>query len=176
MGEKMSQLRCIGKTLSRKAIFISLPLALGTKQGSTIENEDGTLLKDNKKQNLVVSRINPMLETLTAKVDGTYLVSSGTTEATAEALQSAMDAQKQQIQEITKMQYHYTELYQIPLFIALILFLMLHTRASKYLLILFTLSGLPASSLCVGRVLSTSSLRCVRNCKTLILQKKHSRK
>ena len=127
-------------TQLQKSDLHLITLALGTKQGSTIENEDGTLLKDNKKQ-LVVSRINPMLETLTSLVDGTYLVASGTAKATAEALQSAMDAQKQQTQEISKMQYHYTELYQIPLLIALILFLMLHTRASKYLLILFTLSG-----------------------------------
>ena len=117
-----------------------ITLALGTKQGSTIENEDGTMLKD-KAHQLVVSRINPMLETLSAEAGGTYLTVSGTPEATAASLQSAMNAQKQETQEISKMQYRYTELYQIPLLIALILFLMLHTRASKYLLILFTLSG-----------------------------------
>jgi len=129
----------LAKLLGKSDLHL-ITLALGTKQGSTIENEDGTMLKD-KEQNLVVSRINPMLEILTEEVDGSYLVASATAEATAESLQSAMDAQKQQTQEISKMQYHYTELYQIPLLIALILFLMLHTRASKYLLILFTLSG-----------------------------------
>ena len=117
-----------------------ITLALGTKEGDMIENEDGTMLKD-KDQHLVVSRINPMLEILTSLAEGTYLTASGTPKATAEALQSAMDAQKQQTQEISKMQYQYTELYQVPLFIALILFLMLHTRASRYLLILFTLFG-----------------------------------
>jgi len=43
---------------------------------------------------------------------------------------------------ITKMQYQNTELYQLPLFLALLLFLMVHTRASKYLIISFIFLGI----------------------------------
>ncbi len=44
-------------------------LALGTTQGTTVRNDDGTLLKD-KEGNLVISRINPLLRSLTSSVSG----------------------------------------------------------------------------------------------------------
>ena len=115
-------------------------LALGSKQGITIEKADGSLLKD-KDSNLVVSRINPMLKQLSSLSNGEYLTLSRTPEATGKALQDRILAQKQKAQKIKKMQYIYTELYQIPLFLALILFLMLHTRASKILLLFFAIMG-----------------------------------
>ncbi len=138
-GEEISA-KILAEQLQQSSLSL-ITLALGTTQGSTIEKEDGTLLKD-KEQNLVISRINPMLEQLTSLLNGTYLTPSATAQATADALQSALDAHKKQNQEIKKMQYHYTELYQIPLFIALILFLVLHTRASRYLFILFAFLGI----------------------------------
>ena len=115
-------------------------LALGSKQGITIEKEDGSMLKD-KDNNLVVSRINPMLKQLAALSDGEYLDLSSSPESTGKALQDSIQNDEQKAQKIKKMQYHYTELYQIPLFLALLLFLMLHTRASKTLLIFFTFMG-----------------------------------
>jgi Ca-activated chloride channel family protein len=44
------------------------------------------------------------------------------------------------------MQRHYLELYQIPLSLALLLFFMVHTRAVKYLFILFAFFGLQAEA------------------------------
>ncbi|MCD6212555.1 MAG: VWA domain-containing protein [Sulfurovum sp.] len=115
-------------------------LALGTKQGTTIEKPDGTLLKDDK-NNLVVSRINPLLKKLTSQVDGLYLTASSSSETTAKDLQKALSTEGQKAEKITKMQYNYTELYQIFVFLAALLFLMVHTRASKYLITLFILLG-----------------------------------
>ncbi len=116
-------------------------LALGTKKGTTIPKEDGSMLRD-KEGHLVISRINPMLERLAAAVNGNYLTPASSSSSTADALQEVLEAQNIQVQQLTKMQYHYTELYQIPLVLALLLFLMLHTRASRYLLLFFTLLGL----------------------------------
>ena len=115
-------------------------LALGSKQGITIEKADGSMLKD-KDNNLVVSRINPMLKQLAALSKGEYLTLSSSPEATGKVLQNSIYEDTQKAQKIKKMQYHYTELYQIPLFLALILFLMLHTRASKILLLFFSFIG-----------------------------------
>ncbi len=116
-------------------------LALGTKQGATIEKPDGTLLKDDK-NNLVVSRINPLLKKLTLQVEGHYLTVSDSPEATAKDLRDALNTEAKRGETITKMQYQNTELYQLPLFLALLLFLMVHTRASKYLIIFFIFLGI----------------------------------
>ena len=120
-------------------------VALGTETGTTIEKEDGTMLKD-KEGNLVVSRINPMLKKLSDEVKGNYVSLSSSAERTAEVLQTLMHHKKRETEQIKKMQHHYTELYQIPLLLAALLFLMLHTRASRYLLILFALAGMQAEA------------------------------
>jgi Ca-activated chloride channel family protein len=120
-------------------------VALGTQAGTTIQKADGSMLKD-KEGNLVVSRINPMLKKLTAEVNGNYIMVSASAESTAEQLQALMHHKERRTEQIKKMQYNYTELYQIPLLLAALLFLMLHTRASKYLLILFALAGMQAEA------------------------------
>jgi Ca-activated chloride channel family protein len=117
-------------------------LALGTAQGTTVKSQEGSLLKD-KEGNLVISRINPLLETLTNAVGGTYLTPSRTPAATASKLQNAL---KESLNTVQKMQHHYKEFYQFPLIIALLLFLIVHTRAVKYLLILFTFLGVQAEA------------------------------
>ena len=120
-------------------------LALGTASGSTIENPDGSLVKD-KEGHLIVSRINPMLKSLAEAVQGDYLTPAASPEATAKALHKALEAQTGDPQKIIKKQHSYTELYQLPLLLALLLFLLVHTRASKYLLILFALAGIQAEA------------------------------
>ena len=120
-------------------------LALGTVSGSTIENPDGSLVKD-KEDHLIVSRINPMLKSLADAVQGNYVTPSSSPEATAETLHKLLEAETRDSQEISKKQHTYTELYQLPLLLALLLFLLLHTRASKYLLILFAFAGIQAEA------------------------------
>ena len=132
-------------TILQKANISLTTLALGRQSGSTISNEDGSLLQD-KKGNLVITRINPLLKTLTSYLQGEYLTASSTPEATAEALSHAIEAQNDKYSMTTKRQHHYQELYQIPLLLAMLLFLMLHTRAVKYLLLLFTLLGIQAEA------------------------------
>jgi len=127
--------------LLQKANISLTVLALGTKQGTTIEKPDGSLLKDDK-NNLVVSRINPILERLASDVDGHYFTASSSPKSTADALQNALSTNDQKAEKITKMQYNYTELYQIFIFFAALLFLMVHTRAAKYLIIFFILLGI----------------------------------
>ena len=120
-------------------------LALGTRQGTTIRKSDGTLLKD-ARGDLVVSRINPMLETLARQNYGTYLTASATPSVTAEALQESIDAHQQEYSTLTKTQHHYLELYQIPLLLAALLFLVVHTRAVRLLTVLAALLGTQASA------------------------------
>ena len=115
-------------------------LALGSAQGTTVTLQNGSLLKD-KEGSLVISRINPLLEALASATNSTYLTASRTPEATAQKLTHTL--QSRETQNVQKLQHHYTELYQFPLAFALLLFFMLHTRAIKYLLLLFSLLHIP---------------------------------
>ena len=108
-------------------------LALGDASGSTIKNADNTLLKD-ADGNLVISRINPLLQELATKLDANYV------EASKSVLESVeiLDKKLQKSDELFyKKEHNYFELYQVPLFIAMVLFFMLHTKWAKYLLIAF---------------------------------------
>ena len=132
-------------TLVQNANISLTVLALGTTRGTTIKNKDGSLLKD-KEGNLVISRVNPLLESLASSVSGAYFTASNTAKATADNLNDALQNNASKVQSVEKMQRHYLELYQIPLSLALLLFFMVHTRAVKYLLILFTLLGVQAEA------------------------------
>ena len=118
-----------------------ITLALGTSKGTTVATHTGKVLKD-KKGNLVISRLNPMLETFTTLMEGVYLETKTTPEQTADEITNILQTQAK-TQTIQKMQHRYKEGYQIPLFIALMLFLFLHTRGLKYLLILYAFLGIP---------------------------------
>ena len=117
-------------------------LALGTTQGTTIRSKEGVNVKD-KQGNLVISRINPLLEKLSRSVNGTYMTANATPQATASRLNKLLENTDNKTQPIQKMQYHYKEWYPIPLSLALLLFLLVHTRGVRYLLLLFALLGLP---------------------------------
>jgi len=120
-------------------------LALGTNSGTTVTKPDGSYLKD-KEGNLVISRINPLLESLASSVGGIYMRASSTAISTASTLSSVLDTQQDKAQEIQKIQHNYLELYQVPLALAALLFLFLHTRGIKYLLILLTFFGFQAEA------------------------------
>ncbi|CAA6800068.1 MAG: Unknown protein [uncultured Sulfurovum sp.] len=124
-----------------KANISLITLALGTQKGTTLKNTDNSLLKD-KEGHLIISRINPLLERLTDRVNGIYLTASSTPESTADLLVNALEKQTDQTQSIQKNHNQYQELYQYPLLLALLLFLVVHTRLVKYLLILLTFLGL----------------------------------
>lgn len=133
------------KRLTEKGHIHPIILALGTKQGATVEKADGTLLKD-KEGHLVVSRINPLLSSFASETGGVYLVPSSSPEATAQALHKALRSQTEHTQEVTKKQHRHTELYPLPLLVALLLFLAVHTRAAKYLLAILALMGIQAEA------------------------------
>jgi len=132
-------------TLVEQSDISLITLALGTTQGTTIDKKDGSALKD-KDGNLVVSRINPLLKRLSSSVNGTYLTASSTPQMTAEALGDALNTYEKDTQNIQKMQRHYLDLYQLPLLFALLLFLIVHTRAVKYLIIILTFFGFQAQA------------------------------
>jgi Ca-activated chloride channel family protein len=120
-------------------------LGMGSTSGSTIKKSDGSLLKD-AQDNLVISRVNPLLEDLAIRNGGDYITATGSPQASADRLQEALDVLNTQESQILKTTYRYIELYPIPLLIALLLFLLLHTRGVKYLLFLATLFSTQASA------------------------------
>ncbi|AKF25845.1 von Willebrand factor A [Sulfurovum lithotrophicum] len=143
-GGEESDLEGLAEQIRRSGIKLAI-LALGTKEGMTVENPDGSLLKD-KEGHLVISRINPMLEALASETEGTYLTAASTPEATADRVYKALKEQTESTEMITKKQHRYTELYQVPLFLAVMLFMMLHTRAVRFLVIALALLGIHAEA------------------------------
>ena len=115
-----------------------LTLAMGTKKGTTIQTQTGDTLKD-KEGNLVISRINPELETLTKSLHGVYLTPDTNPQTTASTLNHTLQQEIETSHTIQKTQMKRQELYQIPLLLALLLFLTLHTKGIKYLLLLIAL-------------------------------------
>ncbi len=115
-------------------------VATGSTQGTTIETPNGEMLKD-KEGHLVISRINPLLKSLAKSVKGSYFEVSSSAQSMASKLNDAIQNQTQQNQKIEKMQVYHEERYLIPLLLALFLFLMLHTRGIKYLIVFFALFG-----------------------------------
>ncbi len=138
-GGDEEDLPTLQKILSENRINI-IVLALGTRIGTTIRKADGSMLK-NSKGDLVISRINPQLETVAQQNDNHYIVAPSSPELASQALQTEIDAMTIEQHSISKMQQRHTELYQIPLTLAILLFLILHTRASRYLLLFATLWG-----------------------------------
>lgn len=143
-GGEETEAEALAEAVKASGVHLSI-LALGTASGATIEKPDGTLVKD-KEAHLIVSRINPMLKTLAGAAGGEYMTPSASADATAQALHELLERRSRDLQEVSKKQYRYTELYQLPLLLATLLFLLLHTSASRYLLLLFALFGINAQA------------------------------
>jgi len=116
-------------------------LALGSTKGTSIQTSSDTLLKD-QEGNLVISRINPFLKVLASSRGSSYHEASPSAETTASLLNDALEEIKNQKNLIQKMQSHHKEYYTYPLLLALLLFLLLHTRGLKYLIIILTFLGI----------------------------------
>ncbi len=139
-GGEERDLDALTKALKGADIHLTV-LALGTTEGSTIPTEEGKPLRD-KEGHLVISRINPLLESLADTLGGTYLTPKSSPEATADAILKSFEAGSGDANSIEKLRHSYTELYQLPLLLALLLFLAVHTRAARRLLPLFALFGI----------------------------------
>ncbi|MEA3456350.1 MAG: VWA domain-containing protein [Campylobacterota bacterium] len=138
-GGEEKDIALLNSTVRDNALSLTV-LALGTTAGTTIKKKDGSLLKDNK-GDLVVSRINPLLERLALSNGGRYILSPSSPDAAAEAIEESLEEQMVPGNKISKIEKSMLELYQIPLFLALLLFLILHTRAVKILLPIAALWG-----------------------------------
>jgi len=128
-GGEESEVQELSKLLSSIDISLHI-LAIGTEQGSTIPNSNGTFIKD-ENSNLIVTRVNPILKSLSQEVGGVYLETESNPQKTAQLLNKTLSGEKK---EIIKKEHKHLELYQLPLSIAIILFMMLHTRGRGYFL------------------------------------------
>jgi len=126
----------------RKSGTYPVILGLGSEAGTTIPDKNGDMLK-NSAGDLVISRINPLLNRLSDGTDGAYLEAAGSPQATAEKITALL---KGRARTLEKRQHRYRELYWIALLPAVLLFLVLHTVMRKWLLLWLSLVGIPASA------------------------------
>jgi Ca-activated chloride channel family protein len=141
-GGEEQDLNALHQSLVRGNITLHI-LALGSKEGSTVENENKELLTD-KEGHLVISRINPLLQDLAMSVNGTYIEASSTAEHTAKLLSHSLSTS--QSYRSQKMQKQPKEYYALPLFLAVFLFFLLHTKGINYLLIALAFFGVEAQA------------------------------
>ncbi|MDQ7085603.1 MAG: VWA domain-containing protein [Sulfurovum sp.] len=139
-GGEESDIEGVSAVINTSHIALHI-LALGSKEGRTIRKQDGTILKD-KEGNLVISRINPLLKSLARSVGASYTVASSTPQATADALDIQIRQEQLASPTIAKMHRYYLEYYSLPLGVAMLLFLMLHTRGVKYMLMIMLFLGM----------------------------------
>ena len=135
-GGEERDLEGLSKILESGNITLTI-LALGTKGGTTVKKSSGELLRDSS-GDLVISRVNPILKQLVEINGGEYIKASLSPKEEANRVIDIIES-RYKSQEIEKDKMRFIELYQIPLFIATILFLILYTRAIKYLIILISL-------------------------------------
>jgi len=143
-GGEERQLDSLIKIIEQGAIHLHV-VTLGTTKGTTIQTPDGSLLKDDQKQ-LIISRINPLLKTVALRTGGTYTMPASSPEATAHLLYRTLQKQHHQKEAFSKKQHRYIELYTLPLLLATLLFILLHTRAVSVLLFITVFLGISAEA------------------------------
>lgn len=115
-------------------------IGMATKQGSGIEQSDGTLLK-NKKGHLVISKLNPTLEELAIESGGVFVNYTSVSD-TVSAIENWLSEQKKGESAQEQQSKSYFELFIFPLGLGMLLFFLSGTRFSKKLLALLLLLGL----------------------------------
>ncbi|CAA6818266.1 MAG: Unknown protein, partial [uncultured Sulfurovum sp.] len=124
--------------IQREKIKI-LAIGMGTYQGASVLQQDGTLLQD-KESKIVVSRLNSSLKTLAEQSGGVFIEFS-TIKSTVESIEAWLESQEVDMEGLEKESREYFELAFIPLALALVLFFFSVTRFSKKLLALLLLLG-----------------------------------
>ena len=125
--------------LERKNIKL-FTLGMATKQGSSVEKKDGTLLQD-KAGHIVVSKLNPTLRALSEQSGGEFLAFSNVEDA-LRSIVSWLESQSISDDELERKSKAYFELAFVPIILGIILFFISATRFSKNFLALFLLLGL----------------------------------
>jgi len=117
-----------------------LAIGMASRQGSAIEQSDGTLLK-NKEGHLVISKLNPTLKQLAIESGGEFVRYTSVSDAVSQ-IEAWLKAQEKAEEAREQQSKSYLELFVFPLGLAVILFFLSATRFSKKLLALFVLLGL----------------------------------
>lgn len=117
-----------------------LAIAMATKQGASVKQKDGQLLED-KKGNIVVSKLNVSLQALAEQGGGEFILFSSV-ENTVNSIRSWLAREKILNIDLERESKQYFELLFVPLFLALILFFLSATRFSKSLVALFFFLGM----------------------------------
>ncbi|MEN4052897.1 MULTISPECIES: VWA domain-containing protein [Sulfurimonas] len=110
--------------ICKKNTIIPYIVAIGSIKG-TVLKKDGKTLKDNN-DNLVISRINPILKPLALECGGKYYELSSSDDISRSLIADIKTDTKTKETKVKELSY--TELFIYPLFIALILFFMAVTK------------------------------------------------
>ena len=118
-------------------------VATGTKYGALLKDMSGRSIK-RKDGNMLISKLNPNMKyiakLLNAKI--VYTAHKDQKSVAQEIKEALLDTSRY----ITKSKKEYKEYFYVPLLFAFILFMLLHTRAKKYILAIFLSASLPLNA------------------------------
>ena len=114
-------------------------VGMGTKQGASVAQKDGTLLQDTQ-GNIIVSRLNDSLERL-AKESGGEFMAFGSVEATVSAIEHWINSADES-ELLTKQSRAYFELAFLPIGLALVLFFLSSTHFIRFVVAFLLLVGI----------------------------------
>ncbi|ADN09663.1 vWA domain-containing protein [Sulfurimonas autotrophica] len=118
--------------LCKKNSIIPYIVATGSNSGTTLKQDDKPILDNNK--NLVISKINPLLEPLAKECGGKYY-ELNTNKDIADEIIADIKKQNSTIKSTTKV-LSYKELFMFPLFIALLSFFISVTKLHQFFVFL----------------------------------------
>ncbi len=120
--------------IAKDAKLKIIAVGMATKKGSLLYDKYGKALKDDKNE-LVVTRLNPILQKLAEKSGGEYIDFTSADECAKDILEAFENvSEKRSVEKETN---SVIELFWIPLLIALILFFFKFVKIPKKLLLLF---------------------------------------
>ncbi len=131
-------------TLAKKNHIIPYIIATGTKDGAILKKNDFNIKDENN--NLVISRINPILKDFALGSGGKYYELTHNANNVVSELISDLKNTSQKNEQTTTQVLSFTELFYTPLFLAILLFFTAVTKIHQLYLLFFPVLFLPNSS------------------------------
>jgi len=114
----------------KHAITVNI-VAIASSKGAIVKKDNKAFKDENS--HLIISRINPILKPLASKTDGFYFEINSAEEDLSSQLETALNEQNLQAQELNTDVISYKELYYFPLLIAFIILFLALTKFLKFI-------------------------------------------
>ncbi|MDA3945807.1 MAG: VWA domain-containing protein, partial [Helicobacteraceae bacterium] len=131
-------------SLAKKSTIIPYIIATGSHNGAVLKMNEKNIKDENN--NLVISRINPILKDFALQSGGKYYELDSQTRSIVADIVSDLKTDVKETERTDIEVLSFTELFWIPLLLAILLFFTAVTKIHQLYLLLFAITALPESS------------------------------